>query len=109
MHLCFFAVDTLEAQHLTTDEDHHAVAEIDRRVGLAKHAVQRVDRQDLHAAVGGALEQRVLAREEAIVVERDVRAVATDDEVLAGERIALPVGAVTVTLTRVASSLSTWT
>ena len=51
---------------------------------------------DLDAAVGRALEPRVLAREEAIVVERDVGARAPDDAVLAGEREALAVGAVAI-------------
>ena len=40
------------------------------------------------------IEPRVLAREEAVVVERDVGAGAADDEVLAAEREALAVGAV---------------
>ena len=71
-------VDLLEAQDLAPDEDRHAVDELDRRVGLAEHAVERVERLDLHAAVGGALEPRVLAREEPIVVERDVGARAAD-------------------------------
>jgi len=74
VELDLLGVELLVAQHLAADEDRHAVGELDRCVGLAEHAVQRVEGQDLDAAVGSALEPRVLAREEAIVVERDVGA-----------------------------------
>ena len=56
----------------------------------------RVDRMDLHAAVGRARDARVLAREEAILVERDVGAGAADDRVFGGEREALAIGAVAI-------------
>ena len=96
MHGALLGGDLLEAQHLAADEDGHAVDELDRAVGLAEHAVERVERRDRDAAVGRALEPRVLVREEAILVERDVAAGAADQRVLGGEREALAVGAVAI-------------
>jgi len=52
--------DALEAQDLATDEEDHAVGDLDGALGLLEHAVRRVDRVNLDVAVRSARDPSVL-------------------------------------------------
>jgi hypothetical protein len=88
-------LEALVAQHLAADQEDGAVRELDRAIDLAEDAVERVER-DHAGRLADRLEAGVGAGEEAILLDRDVGADAAEHDEVAGQRVALAVGAVAV-------------